>query len=68
MQVVTREAGEERLENEMLSAPWDPTNTEIALGRHLLGMVIHLQSHKSQLFYYLKLQGKDMNTQTLWGM
>jgi len=62
------QAGEERLESEMLAAPWNPTHTEITLGRHLLGMVIHLQSHKSQLFYYLKLQGKDMNTMTLWGV
>lgn len=63
-----KEAGEDRLENEKLAAPWDPSGREVALGRHLLGMVIHLQSHKSQLFYYLKLQGKDMNTMNLWGM
>lgn len=63
-----KEAGEERLENEQLSAPWDPSGRKIPLGQHLLGMVIHLQSHKSQLFYYLKLQGKDVNTMHLWGM
>jgi hypothetical protein len=28
----------------------------------------HLQQHKGQLFYYLKLQGKPVNTEHLWGM
>jgi len=59
-------AGEERLHNEMSATPWDPT--EMILGLHLLGMIGHLTSHKSQLFYYLKLQGKPVNTHTLWGM
>jgi hypothetical protein len=31
-------------------------------------MVTHLDVHKSQLFYYLKLQGKPVNTAHLWGM
>jgi hypothetical protein len=31
-------------------------------------MVQHLDSHKSQLFYYLKLMGRDVNTMNLWGM
>ncbi len=61
-------AGEDDLTNKQLSAPWDPSGTKVALGHHLLGMVIHLQSHKSQLFYYLKMQGKDLNTMHLWGM
>ena len=60
-------AGEEDMETKLMAAPWEPDN-EVVLGRHLLGMVIHLQSHKSQLFYYLKLQGKDVNTYHLWGM
>jgi hypothetical protein len=60
-------AGEEDLENRKMAAPWEP-GREVTLGQHLLGMVIHLQSHKSQLFYYLKLQGKDVNTFHLWGM
>lgn len=61
------EAGEDRLENEMLRAPWDgPDCGDKHLGEHLLGMVQHLASHKSQLFYYLKLQGKDVNTHHLW--
>ena len=63
---MVEEAGEERLQNETVAAPWDPT--ELRLGHQLLNMVGHLASHKSQLFYYLKLQGKPVNTQTLWGM
>lgn len=27
----------------------------------------HLDRHKSQLFYYLKLQGQPVNTADLWG-
>lgn len=61
------EAGEDRLENEMSPAPWAPENPK-CLGQHCLEMVGHLDSHKSQLFYYLKLMGKDVNTMTLWGM
>ena len=59
-------AGEERLNNDVTTAPWDPT--EVNLGQRLLSMVGHLTSHKNQLFYYLKLQGKPVNTQILWGM
>ena len=61
------EAGEERLENEMSSAPWDE-GMEKCLGAHMLGMCEHLDSHKHQLFYYLKLMGRDVNTMHLWGM
>ena len=56
---------EERLANEPSTAPWDPTG--IALGYRLLQMVDHLDKHKGQLFYYLKLQGKPVNTSHLWG-
>ena len=38
------------------------------LGHRLLGMIGHLTQHKAQLFYYLKLQGKPVNTMHLWGM
>ena len=31
-------------------------------------MAEHLAQHKAQLFYYLKLQGKDVNTMHLYGM
>lgn len=62
-----REAGEQRLENERSAAPWEP-GQERRLGEQLLGMVMHLNQHKGQLFYYLKLQGKDVGTMHLWGM
>jgi hypothetical protein len=58
-------SGEERLAHETATAPWDPT--AMILGHRLLQMVGHLNSHKSQLFYYLKLQGKPVNTGHLWG-
>lgn len=57
---------EDKLSNESVSAPWDPTN--IILGHRLLQMIEHLSQHKSQLFYYLKLNGKQVNTGHLWGM
>jgi hypothetical protein len=57
--------GEERLDTEKASAPWD--TMEMILGNRLLQMVLHLASHKAQLFYYLKLQGKPVNTNHLWG-
>jgi len=38
------------------------------LGHRLLHMVDHLALHKAQLYYYLKLQGKSVNTDTLWGL
>jgi hypothetical protein len=60
------ECDEDKLANEIATAPWDPT--EMILGRRLLQMVVHLSQHKSQLFYYLKLQGKPVNTGHLWGM
>ncbi|MBN1291253.1 MAG: DinB family protein [Candidatus Latescibacteria bacterium] len=47
-------------------APWDPS--EIILGHRLLQMIDHLKQHKSQLFYYMKLQGKPVHTGHLWGM
>jgi uncharacterized damage-inducible protein DinB len=57
---------EDKLANETATAPWDPT--EMVLGHRLLQMVDHLKQHKGQLFYYLKLQGKPVNTGHLWGM
>lgn len=45
-------------------APWD--QSQMTLGRRLLQMVRHLDQHKGQLFYYLKLQGKPVNTMHLW--
>lgn len=47
-------------------APWDPRPTP--LGRQLLSMINHLNNHRAQLYYYLKLQGKPVNTMNLYGM
>lgn len=60
------QCSDERLENEPTPAPWDPMT--FCLGQRIMQMVEHLTSHKSQLFYYLKLQGKPVNTMNLWGM
>lgn len=59
-------AGEANLANKPCPAPWDPT--PIALGQRMLSMVNHLNQHKAQLYYYLKLQGKPVNTGTYFGM
>ncbi len=59
-------AGEQRLYEEPAPAPWDPAR--MCLGRRLLEVVRHLDTHKSQLFYYLKLQGKAVHTGHLWGL
>jgi len=60
------QAGEHDLASRMIAAPWAP-GSPFPLGLHLLRMVQHLDHHKSQLFYYLKLQGKPVNTADLWG-
>ena len=60
------QAGENELATREIAAPWAP-GVAFALGRHLLQMVQHLDGHKGQLFYYLKLQGKPVNTADLWG-
>lgn len=57
---------EEQLTGTIAKAPWDPM--EMPLGVRMLQMVDHLKQHKGQLFYYLKLQGKPVNTGDLWGM
>lgn len=61
------EAGEDRLSTQKLAAPWSPDHEQL-LGHQLLGMVAHLEAHKNQLFYYLKLQGKPVNTFHMYGM
>jgi uncharacterized damage-inducible protein DinB len=58
---------EEQLATTELAAPWNPGES-FALGRHLLHSIRHTLQHKGQLFYYLKLQGKPLDTQHLWGM
>ncbi len=60
------QVGENDLANKDVAAPWAP-NASYVLGRHLLQMVQHLDKHKAQLFYYLKLQGKPVNTGDLYG-
>ncbi|MGC9327415.1 MAG: DinB family protein [Candidatus Hinthialibacter sp.] len=60
------QVSEDDLANQKITAPWDPT--EKILGHRLLMMIDHLKSHKSQLFYYLKLQGKPVNTADLWSV
>ena len=52
--------------DEPTPVPWAP---DVApLGQRLLMSVNHLNHHKSQLFYYLKLQGKPVNTMHYYGM
>lgn len=59
-------ASDEDLAGKPAPAPWDPR--PVTLGKRLQGMVLHISQHKGQLFYYLKLQGKPVNTHDLWGM
>ncbi len=59
-------AGEAEFETKRFVAPWG--GAELNLGTHFLTSIQHLDIHKSQLFYYLKLQGKSVNTLDLWGM
>jgi hypothetical protein len=51
----------------MMSAPWEQGNDKV-LGKHMLDMVHHLSIHKAQLFYYLKLMGRPVDTKSLWGV
>ncbi len=46
-------------------APWG--GPEASLFQHLSLMIAHLAQHKGQLYYYLKLIGKDVSTKDLWG-
>ncbi|MCX7834680.1 MAG: DinB family protein [bacterium] len=56
---------DERLETEPAPAMWDQMKP--VLGKRLLEMILHLQQHKGQLFYYLKMMGRPVNTNHLWG-
>lgn len=58
---------EQELTDKVFAAPWAP-DMPLNLGRHLLHTIRHTLQHKGQLFYYLKLQGKPVNTGHLWGM
>ena len=55
-----------RLASDTAPAPWDPR--PVILGYRLPQTITHLNQHKAQLFYYLKLQGNPVNTSHLWGM
>lgn len=55
---------DERLLGEWSVAPWG--GPEVTLFQHCNGMIWHLGQHKGQLFYYLKLQGKAVDTFDLW--
>ena len=63
---ILEQAGEDNLTNKQLCAPWAPEKTS-ALGFQFLKMIEHLERHKDQLYYYLKLQGKPVSTPDLWG-
>ena len=59
------DAKEEDLLSKRLIAPWG--GLEMSLFQHLLMMIAHLAQHKGQLFYYLKLMGKEVDSSDLWG-
>jgi hypothetical protein len=61
---VLSSVSDERLLSERSVAPWG--GPEVTLFQHCTSMIWHLGQHKGQLFYYLKLQGKDLNTMHLW--
>ncbi len=60
-----KRCSDEELATEPAPAPWD--ESKMILGHRLLQMIEHLKVHTAQLFYYLKLQGKPVNTEHLWG-
>jgi uncharacterized damage-inducible protein DinB len=59
-------AREARLLQSSIPPPWG--GPEMCLFQQLLRMIAHLAQHKGQLFYYLKLMGKDVKTADLWGV
>jgi hypothetical protein len=63
---MVEQAGDDGLSNRLVAAPWAP-QVERPLGWMVHQMVQHLNQHKGQLFYYLKLQGKPVSTPDLWG-
>jgi len=60
------QAPEEELATRNSTAPWNPAPR--ILGLRILDMLRHLESHKVQLYSYLKLMGKSVHTGNLWGM
>lgn len=62
---MVEQAGEQELDTKRIPVPWSP-GQELSMGEFMLQMVQHLDRHKCQLFYYLKLQGKAVTTSDLW--
>ncbi len=60
-----RAAGEANLLARRVAAPWG--GPERSLFQQLSEMLKHLAQHKGQLFYYLKLMGREVNSRDLWG-
>lgn len=58
-------AGEANLLARRITAPWG--GRELTLFQQLLEMLKHLAQHKGQLFYYIKLMGKTVDSRDLWG-
>jgi hypothetical protein len=58
-------AGEPSLLSRRTAAPWG--GPELSLFQQLQEMLKHLAQHKGQLFYYLKLMGKTVDSHDLWG-
>ena len=61
-----KKCSEEDLTRKYAPAPW--TRNPMILGQRLLHMIFHLNQHKGQLFYYLKLTGRQVSTCELYGM
>jgi uncharacterized damage-inducible protein DinB len=59
-----RAAGEAELLGRTVAAPWGGPPQPLC--QQVLRMIAHLAQHKGQLFYYLKLMGKDVGTADLW--
>jgi uncharacterized damage-inducible protein DinB len=60
-----QDVGEADLLQRNVTAPWG--GPAMPLLQQLLRMIAHLAQHKGQLFYYLKLMGRDVRTNDLWG-
>ncbi|WP_167375024.1 DinB family protein [Prosthecochloris sp. GSB1] len=61
-----KKCSEEDLSAKYAPAPW--TMNPMVLGQRLLHMVFHLNQHKGQLYYYLKMTGRQVDTCDLFGM
>ncbi len=58
------QVSDEDLADRTVCAPWETEPRP--LGHQLLRMIAHLEGHRAQLFYYLKLQGVPVHTGHLW--